>query len=580
MNFFSRFRTFPEWHAFTNANNQLHSIDASITTNYKELCEPVSKELSKILVNNNFPAIIQLITHIVKISDETAEAMKFFNNDFQHLYDIYQTFSTSKSHAEALEKKAKDAAHLVEKTNQNLINLQRKSAQVSIIQKAQIDHDDAIEKEKEAFDEWKANEVVYTKELETYQAEFVTTLAAALGESSIAQAKSAKVIEDCSRKLKRNSFKFIFPSDHPSDTVLKHRIEKLKKQITQDEDLMKGKLQIKEDDDLVVVDETNIEDVPSSDDENVTNVESLEDLSISVESSSPDLYHSGESASNDHVMQCSTDSLNQDYPSIPDTISKEEEPIIVKASKVVIQQSQVEPPQMGMKKSSIDYLSFLVDSQMQDSFDKPKVVKKDVKSKAIPQQKMINQFKNLPEPKVCPQQVQEIEDLISFSDNKSSKTIENKPKNEPIMIPKQNVAVKNPKPKKEKQDNRQNISQEVAQKEITEIIPPKEIKSPTKPVSPVKTEPIKSEPIVDDKTQEDDKDLELLSLLDELEAEEPEPVETNAKNLIDSDEFPSLNAQAKKANPAPKASPNNQQSNPNQRNKSHHNRKNSKKKHS
>lgn len=187
----NKFRKFPEWHDFADANQDLLNSEVGYMMLLKEV---ISTDLG--FVNRDFSDLVEAAKTICNSITKTNSSVSFITRDLEHLVSVHEGFAKQKEEMRVIQKEADDAARQSHELHAKLVNLQQTSNNTDEIVRCQGWYDAAARNEDVCRARCEQHRLTYDVEFAAYQREFVQTLTAVLGEVFKVKAKRVEEIAE------------------------------------------------------------------------------------------------------------------------------------------------------------------------------------------------------------------------------------------------------------------------------------------------------------------------------------------------------------------------------------------------
>ena len=269
----NRFRTFPEWHNFTDSSNKLTQSENSISQIVRSLFDPKSPRSFNC---DNLPVLLEQLRSMAESLDGMNQTISFINTDLNHLMKIYEDFSIKKQAMTQLENDYKTVSQRATGLHQKLIQMQISASNADILQRTKYAHEDAVKEEARLHDQWEVKKKEYQIDFDKYQKEIVQNLTAILGEISITRMKTASKIADIGFDIANSSSSFDFHKNE-NDAMIRTELKKLKHIVQKNDKILSKEITFEQgDDDIVIVREQKGLVIVSSSDESESEPEIFE----------------------------------------------------------------------------------------------------------------------------------------------------------------------------------------------------------------------------------------------------------------------------------------------------------------
>jgi len=194
MNFFKRFRPFPEWTELDQANKRLQEADATYAKAINYAFSHPLERMSQTLDPNLLPKMAEIYKcsqGLCASLNENSKGSDVFYGNLKELVSIHSEFSSSRANNQDLKKQIADSASQVSKAEKSMIELRKKGAPQADIAKAEAAYQAATTFERSTRFVVEKNECEFSEQFKAYQERFVSTLAATYCEICTARAKNS-----------------------------------------------------------------------------------------------------------------------------------------------------------------------------------------------------------------------------------------------------------------------------------------------------------------------------------------------------------------------------------------------------
>jgi hypothetical protein len=197
---FLSFRSFREWPAFSNAENEFFQAGSSYTDHLKRAFGP-----------NFLPAhpsahpflaqIQQTAESLIRLLEDCDRELITFRKDLSELEQLHSNFQSKRREFEQIEAKEREAMKRSATAERNLVDVKKRSSNASEVRQAQQDFDGAVASERESKKEFDRSHCDFQQSRLRYEKDVVQLLAVNLGAQGNHRGRTLKQVAEFGKQI-------------------------------------------------------------------------------------------------------------------------------------------------------------------------------------------------------------------------------------------------------------------------------------------------------------------------------------------------------------------------------------------